>query len=107
VGRERYAARTVDLSRHGVGIDLTDPRLRPPADAARRLKAAADLGRRLGCSFGVAFAHGVVWIQAALVRVELPRRAGDPFRVGCRFHAPLGAQDVRLLGLTGEGDFGG
>jgi hypothetical protein len=105
VGRHRYAARTLDLSKNGALLELTDPRLRPPADPQRRVEVAADLARRLGNGFGVAFAHGIVWTQAAVVRANLPRVAGEPYRVGCRFHEPLAAQDARLLGLTGEGDY--
>jgi hypothetical protein len=104
VGRQRYAARTVDISRAGVRLELTDARLRAPRNPRRWVEAAADLERRFGNGFGVEFAHGVVRVQAAMVRAEVPRAVGEPYRVGCRFHDPLGAQDCRLLGLTGEGD---
>jgi hypothetical protein len=86
-------------------LELTDPRLHPPEDPADFTPTAAALARRFGNGFLVEFSHGVVRVQASLVRAELPRRVGELFRVGCQFHVPLEMQDCRLLGLTGEGDY--
>src|SRR5437868_14196539 len=97
-----YLARTHDISRRGLLLEIVDPDFLP--DGKHDLfPFAARVAEEFPAGMDVSFGDGAVQIRARVVR--LVAKAGAPVRVllGCEFEPPL----ARTGGELVEGSTGG
>jgi hypothetical protein len=98
----RFKAKTVDVSREGMFVEVVDPAFLPP-DKGRGLIAFAtrtheEFPHGLTAHFG---AQGVT-ARADVVRVALQPGEREVCGLGCRFAAPLGDEQCVALGISAE-----
>jgi hypothetical protein len=99
----RYKARTLDLSREGMFLQIVDPSFLPPQEA-RGIVAFAARARD-------AFPHGLtaffekqkVRVRADVVRVaQHPSKPDEIFGLGCRFALALSDTQCASLGISSD-----
>ena len=102
-GGVTYAGRTVDVSRGGMLVEVSDPDFLPFGERADLLRFAARVAAVFPQGTDVFFGDGAVQVHATVVR--LVTRPGDcDLLLGCRFQPELSDFDCRLLGVEAVGD---
>src|SRR5688500_1390748 len=95
-----FEARTVDLSRGGMLIEVTDPAVVSPSANGGVLPFAERLLARFPEDMEVVFGHGALSVRATVVRLETRAVGRAPgLLLGCRFLKPLTEADCAALGL--------
>jgi hypothetical protein len=103
-GGLRVEARTVDVSRGGTLIEITDPdvfstdRSAPFAGRAQELEALFPSG------IDVSFGEGAVLAFARIIRHVVDVERPEMVLLGCKFAPELSPVDCRLLGIDFESD---
>jgi twitching motility protein PilT len=95
-----FSAQTVDLSRSGALIWITDERFVPPDQACNAVAFSERVAQELGESMHLVLAGEAVTREADVVRVA--RKGSDetgPMLVACRFSTPLRDEEWQALGL--------
>jgi hypothetical protein len=100
----RAVGQTVDVSRGGMLLEMTDDEFRAPKDPSRLVRFASRLARTFPAGMEVTFGEGAVRGHAKIVRLVASLTGKTPILLGCRFEPPLGALDCMTLGLEEAGD---
>ena len=99
-----FTGRTVDISRGGVLIEITDPDFQPFSESSEILPFAARVAFNFPHGMDVNFGDGAVQKHANIVRlISKPGRATGML-LGCKFNPVLSDFDCRLLGIDPGSD---
>lgn len=99
----RYTARTVDVSRGGMLVEVTDPTFMPALEGTDLLPFAARVASVFPHGMTVLFGDGAVSIHADVVRL-VTRTGVKTLLLGCHFTPELTDFDCRLIGVDPKGD---
>ena len=97
-----YLARTHDISRRGLLLEITDPEfLQGKPDL---FPFAARVAEEFPAGMDVSFGDGAVQVRARVVRIQV--KPGTPVRMflGCEFQPLLAYSDCNLLEVSTGGD---
>ena len=100
---QAYAGKTVDVSRGGMLLELTDVAFRSVSAHADLVSFASRIATTFPTGMDVSFGEGAVRAKAHVVRV-LAGGAASTLLLGCRFEPPLEIVDCRLLGVEAGGN---
>jgi len=98
-----FAGKTVDVSRGGMLLELTDPAFRSVSAHSDLVGFASRIATTFPTGMDVSFGEGAVRARAHVVRV-LAGGAASTLLLGCRFEPPLEILDCRLLGVEAGGN---
>ena len=99
-----FKGRTVDISRGGALVEITDPAFLPVEERGELIAFAARVGTMFPEGIGIYFADGSVQARGVVVRLEARQGRAPHVLMGCKFDAPLADLDCGLLGLDNSGD---
>jgi len=96
----QFAGQTVDLSRSGALIWITDERFVPPGQTANMVLYSERVAEEFGAGLRLQFPRAQVRRDGEVVRVTRGgAKAAGHILVACRFANPLGTEDCKRLGL--------
>jgi hypothetical protein len=98
-----YLARTHDISRRGLLLEITDPDFLPEGKPDL-FPFAARVAEEFPAGMDVSFGDGAVNVRARVVRIQV--KPGTPMRMflGCEFQPLLSYSDCNLLEVSTGGD---
>jgi hypothetical protein len=98
-----YIARTHDISRRGLLLEITDPDFLPDGKPDL-FPFAARVAEEFPAGMDVSFGDGVVQVRVRVVRIQV--KPGTPLRMflGCEFQPLLSYSDCNLLEVSTGGD---
>ncbi len=95
-----FAGQTVDLSRGGALLWITDERFVPPGQTTNMVLYSERVAEEFGAGLRLQLLKGQVRRDAEVVRVTRGgAKAAGQILVACRFANPLGSEDCQRLGL--------
>ena len=94
-----YAGRTIDISRGGMLLEITDQEFQQTGDSQDLIPFAARVAMQFPQGMDVTFGDGALRVHAKVVRIA--SRPGKPpiMLLGCQFEPELSDLDCRLLGV--------
>ena len=98
-----YSGRTVDVSRGGMLLEITDEDFLPIGASADLLPFAARVAMQFPRGLDANFGDGAVQVHANIVRLVAKAGGPGPVLLGCQFDPQLTDFDCGLLGIeTGD-----
>jgi hypothetical protein len=95
-----YVGRTVDLSRGGMLLEITDEDFLPIGASSDLLPFAARVAMQFPRGLDANFGDGAVQVHANVVRLVAKAGGPGPVLLGCKFEPALSDFDCGLLGIT-------
>src|SRR5206468_3318144 len=99
-----FAGRTVDVSRGGLLVEITDQEFLPLGEAPDLIPFAARVAMQFPHGMDVNFGDGAVQVHADIVRLVSRQGRSPLMLLGCQFEPPLSDFDCRLLGIDPGSD---
>jgi hypothetical protein len=96
--------RTVDVSKGGMLLEMTEGEFQAPTDPSLLVAFASRLATSFPDGMAASFGEGAVRARATIVRLVTSPTGTTPILLGCRFDPPLEPVDCALLGLDTDGD---
>jgi hypothetical protein len=96
--------RTVDVSKGGMLLEMTEGEFQAPIDPSLLVAFASRLATSFPDGMSASFGEGAVRGHATIVRLVTSPTGTTPILLGCRFDPPLEPVDCALLGLDTDGD---
>ncbi len=96
-----FAGQTVDVSRTGALVWITDEKFVAPQDAANMVVFSEAVATELGDAMTIEFGGGAFERECDVIRVTRKSRDDkSPMLVACRFTSPLTPDNWTVLGMT-------
>lgn len=94
-----YAGRTIDVSRGGMLLEITDEEFLPIGASSDLLPFAARVAMQFPRGLDANFGDGAVQVHANVVRLVAKAGGPGPVLLGCKFDVALADFDCGLLGI--------